>query len=90
MELDEFKKELIKNSVKMEQILESQKVFTKDLEKTNDKLETLTQFIIEQKALKTEISNLEKRLNGLEQLRWFLLTIIISGIFGAVLRLIFK
>lgn len=90
MELDEFKKELIKNSVKMEQILESQKVFTKDLEKTNDKLESLTQFIIEQKALKTEISNLEKRLNGLEQLRWFLLTIIISGIFGAVLRLIFK
>lgn len=78
----------IKHSIILENLVKSQEELTKELQKTNDRLQGLTEAVLNQKILASEVDNLGMRVKNLETTRWFLMTIILTGVIGGGLKLI--
>lgn len=83
-----LREETIKHSIILENLVKSQENLTKELQKTNDRLQGLTEAVLNQKILASEVDNLGMRVKNLETTRWFLMTIILTGVIGGGLKLI--
>lgn len=80
----------VKNAMVLENLVKAQESFTTELQKTNDKIQDLTEAIINQRLLEAELNNVSKRVANLEHTRWFVLTVVFTAIIGGILKLVLK
>lgn len=66
------------------------KSFESVLEKTNSKIEKLTETAGEFKTFNERLKGYEERIKSLENSRWWVITFIIGGVIAAVLKTVVR
>lgn len=87
---DEQLKSDIKNSLILENLVKSQDNLTQELKLTNTRIQQLSEALLKQKLLESDIANLTKRVESLERGRFFIVSVIFTALVGAILKLVLR
>lgn len=60
------------------------------LEKTNAKLDKLTEATSEMRAFSERLKTYDERIKSLESTRWWLVTVLVGGVLAAVLKTVMR
>lgn len=86
MTTDQVKEKVIQQGELLKQIVETNKMLAEQVKGTNDKVDKLTEVISKHEVLQVELHHLGKRLGQLEQLRWWLGSLVVGAVVTYILK----
>lgn len=88
MTQQELVESVTRQEILMEQVVKTQTTLAEDVKNTNRKIDTLAELFSKHEVITTELKHIERRINQLEQLRWWIGSAIVFAVIGAVLKLV--